>query len=53
VEPLVLGIALFEDRVGEGLNYNVVIEVGAMLIAGRQTALLRDTTAPKMPSDLA
>lgn len=46
------GFALFEDRVGEGLNKNVVIEVGAMAMAGRQTALLRDTTAPDFPSDL-
>jgi DNA-binding MarR family transcriptional regulator len=47
------GFALFEDRVGEGLNYNLVIEVGSMLMAGRQTALLRDTpTVEKMPSDL-
>jgi hypothetical protein len=46
------GFALFEDRVGLGLNYNVVIEVGAMIMAGRQTALLKDTTAPDMPTDL-
>jgi hypothetical protein len=46
------GFALFEDRVGSGLNYNLVIEVGAMIMAGRQTALLRDATAPKMPTDL-
>ena len=47
------GLALFEDRVGEGLNYNLVIEVGAMIMAGRQTALLRDgKTIEKMPTDL-
>jgi hypothetical protein len=47
------GIALFEDRVGEGLNYNLVIEVGAMIMAGRQTALLRDMpTVEEMPTDL-
>jgi hypothetical protein len=47
------GIALFEDRVDEGLNYNLSIEVGSMLMAGRQTALLRDVpTVEKMPSDL-
>lgn len=47
------GFALFEDRVGEGLNYNLVIEVGAMLMAGRQTALLRDVpTVETMPTDL-
>jgi hypothetical protein len=46
------GVAFFEDRVGEGLNYNLVAEVGAMLIAGRQCALIRDSTAPDMPTDL-
>lgn len=46
------GFALFEDRIGAGLNYNLVIEVGAMIMAGRQTALLKDTTAPDMPTDL-
>jgi hypothetical protein len=46
------GFALFEDRVDEGVNYNVVIEVGAMVMAGRQTALLKDTTVPALPTDL-
>jgi hypothetical protein len=49
------GVALLEDRVGEGLNYNVSIEVGSMLMAGRPTALLRDEPTVKklkMPSDL-
>ncbi len=46
------GFALFEDRIGLGLNYNLVIEVGAMIMAGRATALLKDTTAPAMPTDL-
>jgi hypothetical protein len=46
------GIALFEDRVGRSLNYNVGIEVGAMLMTGRRCALLRDVTAPDMPTDL-
>jgi hypothetical protein len=45
------GIALFEDRVDEGLNYNLVIETGAMLATGRRCALLRDRTAPPMPTD--
>jgi hypothetical protein len=45
------GVALFEDRVEEGLNDNVVIETGGMLTAGRRCALLRDGTATKMPSD--
>jgi hypothetical protein len=38
------GFALFEDRVDEGVNYNVVIEVGAMV--------LKDTTVPELPTDL-
>jgi hypothetical protein len=46
------GLALFEDRVDEGINYNLVIEVGSMVMAGRQTALLKDTTVPEMPTDL-
>jgi hypothetical protein len=46
------GIAFFEDLVGRGLNYNLTIEVGAMLLAGRRTALLRDTSVAGMPTDL-
>lgn len=46
------GIGLFEDRVGRGLNYNLVTEVGAMVMAGRRCALLKDNTAPLMPTDL-
>jgi hypothetical protein len=46
------GIALFENRVGKGLNYNLVIEVGAMLATGRRCALLKDTTQPDLPTDL-
>jgi hypothetical protein len=46
------GIGLFEDRVGEKLNYNLVTEVGAMVMAGRRCALLKDRTAPTMPTDL-
>lgn len=47
------GIGLVEDRLGTGLNYNVVTELGAMLITGRRCALLKDTSAPDLPSDLA
>lgn len=47
------GIGLVEDRLGSGLNYNVVAELGAMLMTGRRCALLRDETAPDLPSDLA
>jgi hypothetical protein len=46
------GVALFEDRRGEGLNYNLVTEVGSMLMTGRRCALLKDATAPDMPTDL-
>jgi hypothetical protein len=47
------GLGLFENRVGEGLNYNLVIEVGAMVMAGRRCALLRDElTVERMPTDL-
>jgi hypothetical protein len=46
------GIAFVEDRVGLGLNYNVTIEVGAMLMAGRRCAILKDPSAPALPTDL-
>jgi len=45
------GIALFEDRLERGLNKNMLIEVGAMLMTGRRCALLKDRTAPSMPRD--
>jgi hypothetical protein len=46
------GIGLFEDRAGEGLNYNLVIEVGSMLMTGRRCALLKDVTISHLPTDL-
>jgi hypothetical protein len=46
------GIGLVEDRVNRGLNYNAVIEVGAMLVTGRRCAILRDSSAPALPTDL-
>jgi len=46
------GIAFFEDRQGRGVNYNLTIEVGAMLMTGRRCALLRDRTIKAMPTDL-
>lgn len=46
------GIAFFEDRRGRGLNYNLTIEVGGMLLAGRRCALLKDRSSPPMPTDL-
>jgi len=45
------GIGLFEDRMGRGLNENMIIEVGSMVITGRRCALLKDTTIVRMPTD--
>ncbi len=47
------GIGILEDRRGRGLNYNVVTELGAMLMTGRRCALLKDCSAPDIPTDLA
>jgi hypothetical protein len=46
------GIAFFENRRGRGMNYNLVIEVGAMLMAGRRCLLLKDSSIDRMPTDL-
>lgn len=46
------GIAVLENRVGEGLNYNVVLEVGAMIATGRRCLLLKDSSCPDLPTDL-
>lgn len=46
------GIAILEDRTGQGLNYNVVLEVGAMLVTGRRCLLLKDSSCPDLPTDL-
>ncbi len=46
------GIAFFEDRRGRGMNYNLVVEVGAMLMAGRRCLLLKDSSVERMPTDL-
>ena len=45
------GIGFFEDRVGRGLNYNLTVEVGSMLMTGRRCALLKDATVEKLPTD--
>jgi hypothetical protein len=45
------GVALFEDRVDRGLNHNLLIEVGAMIMSGRRCALLKDGSIEKMPTD--
>jgi hypothetical protein len=34
------------------VNDNLKIEIGAMHMAGRRCALLKDRTVPKMPTDL-
>ncbi len=46
------GIGLAEDRVGRGLNYNLAIEVGAMLLAGRRCGVLKDRTVEALPTNL-
>jgi hypothetical protein len=46
------GIAFFEDRRDRGVNYNLTIEVGAMLMTGRRCALLKDASIGKLPTDL-
>jgi hypothetical protein len=45
------GVALFEDRVERGLNHNLLIEVGAMIMSGRRVALLKDGSIEKLPTD--
>jgi hypothetical protein len=46
------GIAFFEDRQEHGINYNLTIEVGGMLVAGRRLALLKDESIERLPTDL-
>jgi hypothetical protein len=47
------GIGILEDRVGRGLNYNVMTEIGAMLMTGRRCALMKDKTSPTtLPTDV-
>lgn len=45
------GIAFFEDRADRGLNHNLLIEVGAMVMTGRRCALLKDGSISKLPTD--
>lgn len=45
------GIALFEDRIDRGVNHNLLIEVGAMVMTGRRCALLKDGSLKNMPTD--
>ena len=48
------GIGLLENRLGGAgaLNDNVLIELGSMMVIGRRCAMLKDTTATGLPSDL-
>ena len=46
------GIAFFENRAKKGLNYNLTIEVGSMLMTGRRCGLLKDRSIDRMPTDL-
>jgi DNA-binding MarR family transcriptional regulator len=46
------GVAFFEDRAGTGINYNLTLEVGAMLMTGRRIALLKDKSVAKLPTDV-
>jgi hypothetical protein len=46
------GIAFFENLADTGLNYNLTIEVGSMLMAGRRVALLKDRGVSRLPTDL-
>jgi hypothetical protein len=46
------GIAFFEAKTEQGLNYNLNIEVGSCLVLGRRMALLKDRSLKAMPTDL-
>lgn len=52
------GVAFFEDRGGHGINYNLTLEVGSMIVLGRRLAVLKDETidqgqkVERLPSDL-
>jgi hypothetical protein len=52
------GIAFFEDRRERGINYNLTLEVGSMIVLGRRLAILKDRTIDRdqkveqLPSDL-
>ena len=46
------GVAFFEDRQRRGINYNLSIEVGSMLMTGRRCLLLKDVSVETLPTDL-
>ena len=45
-------MAFFEGRRGRGMNNNLTIEVGCMLMAGRRCGLLKDFSIERMPTNL-
>lgn len=45
------GIAFFENRADRGINHNLLIEVGAMIVTGRRCALLKDGSIDNLPTD--
>jgi hypothetical protein len=47
------GLGLLEARVDARLNYNAVIELGSMIVMGRRCTMLKDLTAPNLPTDLS
>lgn len=49
------GIGLLENRRDPetGINSNVLIELGSMLVTGRRCAILKDCNSPSPPSDLS
>lgn len=46
------GVGIVEDLAGTGINYNAVIELGAMITTGRRCAILKDASVLKLPTDL-
>lgn len=46
------GIAIVENKLGEGVNQNLLIEIGSMLMTGRRCVILKDKTVPTLPTDL-
>lgn len=52
------GVGIVEDRVGRGVNYNAVIELGGMILTGRRCAVLMDDAGNEgdklgLPTDLS
>lgn len=48
------GLGIIEDRLGIGLNYNAILEIGGMAITGRRCGILKDSTVSRgLPTDLS